>query len=80
MKRAEERKEYERRKAEVEAESREIREEMRKRQAAEERKQLIKERQETIIKPAPIKQYKPIQIHKSEKEPTQPRTPKFSKR
>ena len=78
--RAEERKEYELRKREQQAETEKLEAELRRRQEEEERRELIRQRQETIIKPAPIKHYKPLQIKLSEKALTQPRSPAFSKR
>ncbi|XP_067947768.1 targeting protein for Xklp2-like [Watersipora subatra] len=78
--RAGERKEYDMRKMEAEAEARALDEELRKRQAAEERKELIRLRQKTIIKPAPIKHYKPVEIKQSDRPLTQPMSPRFSQR
>lgn len=79
-KRAEERKEYELRKREYQVEADKLEAELRRRQEEEEHQELIRRRQETVIKPAPIKHYRPLQIKQSEKPLTQPKSPAFSKR
>lgn len=79
-KRAQEREEYEQQKAEYEESVKAVIEEQKRRQEREERRQMLRQRAETVIKQNPIKQYKPIQIQKSDKPLTKPRSPQFSKK
>lgn len=77
--RAEERKQYEIQKQVDLAKAYELETEVRERKEREERREIARQRKETIIKPAPIKQYKPLEILRSDKQLTTPRSPKFSK-
>lgn len=78
--RAEERLEYEMRKKEIEEQNRIVEEQIRKNKEEQDRLELIRLRQETVIKPAPIKTYKPIEIKPSSKPPTVPMSPSFCRK
>ena len=76
-KRAEERKQHELRKQEAERAASIMEAELNRREEMRDRQELIKLRKETVIKPAPIKQYKALVIKGSEKPLTQPKSPRF---
>lgn len=78
--RAGERREYEEKKRLQQEEAERLDADLRKIQEEEERQERIRVRQETVIKPAPIKHYKPVLIKQSDKPLTLPRSPAFSKR
>jgi len=72
--------ENEQKKAEKEAETRAIEEERNRMTKLAEEKEIKKMREDMVHKPIPIPNYKPLEIHGSEKPMTIPESPNWSKR
>ncbi|XP_074661733.1 targeting protein for Xklp2 homolog [Tubulanus polymorphus] len=78
--RAAERRDFERRKREKKQELDAVLDEVRKRKDTEEQEEIARLRAEAVHKSKPIRHYKPVVIHGSEKTLTTPMSPRFSER